>query len=281
MSSAAEFESVFESEMEAAGLRRFDGELRTPFLRQLVELLRAEKDPRFAFLQRRPIPFRALHVPLARARVALLTTAGLHLAGDRGFRVLEEPFGDASFRVVPHGAPAAELDLQALYVDRKYTVDDPEVALPRRALEALARAGKIGSAAPRHYSFCAGLLRPYPGLRESVEALRPMLAEDGVDAVVILPTCSVCVQTVALLAGELEQRGLATVALSMLPELSEIVGAPRTLTVRFPYGAPCGDPHHPELHEAVLLEALELLESCESAGEVRASQHLWRERPAN
>jgi D-proline reductase (dithiol) PrdB len=266
------------AEFDTGGLRPFEGEFRTPFLQRLLEMLRAEKHPNFAFLQRDPIPFQRLRAPLEHARVALLTTAGLHRVGEPRFRVLEEPLGDPSFRVVPQDLPAEQFDLEALYVDRKYTVDDPEVALPRKALAALADAGRIGSAAPRHFSFCAGLVRPFPGLRASVEELRPMLVEDRVDALLLLPTCSVCVQTTALLAGEFEALGFPTVALSMLPELSQIVGAPRTLSVHFPYGAPCGDPFHPELHRAVLLEALALLENCSQPGEVFASTHPWRER---
>ena len=73
-----------------------------------------------------------------------------------------------------------------------------------------------------------------------VESVLSLLREDGAGAVVLLPTCSLCVQTVGLLARALEEGGLPTVAISMLPELSARVGTPRTLAVRFPFGAPCG-----------------------------------------
>lgn len=263
---------------DTGGLRRYDGTPTSPFLQRLLALLREEKDPQFTFLQRDPIPFRALSVPLGDARVALITTAGLHLRTERGFRVLEDVYGDPSYRVVPHGTPQANLDLEALYVDRKYTVDDPEVALPMNALAELAAAGRIGSVAPRHYSFCAGLVRPYPGLRTNVETLAAELHSDGVHAVVLLPTCSTCVQTVGLIAGELEERGVSTVGLTLLPELSEIVGVPRSLSVHFPYGAPCGDPFHTDLHRAVLNEALGLFEACDRPGLVVASKLQWRAR---
>jgi hypothetical protein len=105
-----------------------------------------------------------------------------------------------------------------------------------------------------------------------------MLQEDGVGAVVLLPTCSICVQTVCVVARELEQQGFPTVVVSLIPELSEIVGAPRTLTVTFPFGAPCGDPHHADLHRAILLEALELLSEARQAGEVRATRQTWRRK---
>jgi D-proline reductase (dithiol) PrdB len=210
--------------------------------------------------------------------VALLTTAALHRRGDEPFRALEEPLGDTGHRVVPHATSAAELDLDAPYVDPKYVVHDPEVALPSRALDALARRGRVAGATERHHSFCGGVLRPFPGLRASLAEVAECLREDGAGAVVLAPNCSLCVHTAALLAGELEERGFPTVALSLLPELSRIVGVPRTLTLRFPFGAPFGDPHNAALHAAVLDEALGLLETAEP-GEVRPSAHAWRRAP--
>jgi hypothetical protein len=144
------------------------------------------------------------------------------------------------------------------------------------ALDQLARDGVVGSAAPRHASFCGGIVRPLPGLAHSTAQLAPMLEADGVTAAVLLPTCSLCVQTVCVLARELEGRGLPTVTISLLPELSSILGAPRTLTVPFPFGAPCGDPGNRALQQDVLREALELLAQPLAPGAMIASRHPWR-----
>lgn len=261
---------------EDGGLVRFEGTPESPHLARILELVRTERDPAFRLLRRDPIPFAPLARPLAEARVALVTTAGLHLRGAPAFTVLEQPFGDTSFRVLPNDAPREELDLDAPYLDRKFVTEDPEVALPRRALGRLHRRGLVGPPAARHASFCGGILRPFPGLRASAEALLAHFAEDGVDAAVLCPTCPTCVQTAGLVAGELEARGLPTVSLSLLPELSRITGVPRTLLLRFPFGAPCGDPHNGGLHEAVLTEALELLRDAAGPGTMRASGLAWR-----
>lgn len=82
-------------------------------------------------------------------------------------------------------------------------------------------------------------------------------------------------------ARELESRGFPTVTVSYLPELSDIVGAPRTLTVHFPFGAPCGNPGHAELHRAVLLEALSMLVEAKEPGDIRASRNAWRKIPTD
>lgn len=69
-----------------------------------------------------------------------------------------------------------------------------------------------------------------------------------------------CNQTVSLVAAELERRGIATVAISLLRSVSERVRPPRALAVPFRHGYPLGRPHDPEQQLAVLAAALRLLE---------------------
>ncbi len=254
---------------------------RTPLLKQIFEHVRAEWDPEFDFFTAETIPWAAPPVSLADTRIALVSTAALHPKGDAPFRTMEDPRGDTSFRVIPHGMEREGFDLDAPYVDGKYIARDLEVAMPMKALERLQGEKRIGPPARRHFSFTGGIIYPLPGLSESAEAVSGLLKEDGAGAVVLLPTCSLCVQTVSIVARELESRGFPTVTVSFLPELSEIVGAPRTLTVRFPFGAPCGDPGNAELHRAVLLEALGMLADAEEPGEIRASRNEWRKTPAD
>lgn len=244
-------------------------------------MLREEWDPEFSFFTSETIPWAAPPASLVETRVALVSTAGLHLEGDVPFRTMEERLGDTSFRVIPHGSGSETFALSAPYVDAKYVAHDLEVALPMKALERLYREGRVGPPARRHFSFCGGIVHPLPGLAGSAARLEEILREDNTGAVVLLPTCSLCVQTVCVVARELEARGVPTVAVSLLPELSEIVGAPRTLTVHFPFGAPCGNPGNGELHQSVLFEALELLMTAEKPGEIRASRHVWREAPTD
>jgi hypothetical protein len=254
----------------------FQPALRTPLLRRIFKMIREEWDPEFTFATPGPIPWAAAPLSLADIRIALISTGGLHLAGDPPFRAHEVKLGDTSFRVIPHGSEPASLALDAPYVDDKYLTHDLEVALPMKALERLHADKQVGPPAARHFSFVGGVVRPYPGLADSAGQIGKILLEDGTGAVILFPTCSLCVQTVCVVARELENRGFPTVAVSLLPELSEIVGAPRTLTVHFPFGAPCGNPGHGKLHRGVLLEAAEMLVDAKEPGEMRASQYAWR-----
>jgi hypothetical protein len=67
---------------------------------------------------------------------------------------------------------------------------------------------------------------------------------------------------VGLVAAALESRGIATVTLSVLPELSGKVQAPRTLAVPFGLGTPIGPPLDADTQLSVVGAALEL--TCET-----------------
>ncbi len=252
------------------------GPYATPLLNRLRAHLRAGLDPQYEFLAFESTPWSAPRAPLRELRVALIATADLHRRGDAPFESLDTPLGDTSYRVIEHGLASDELALDAPYVDDKYIPQDPEVALPRRALDELVAAGAIGSAAPRHYSFAQGIVRPLPALSERADELAARLREDRVDALVLLPTCSLCVQALAVLAREFESRGWSTVTITSLPELTARVGAPRALATRFPFGAPAGDPGNHGLHVALLREALGLLESARAPRTLIETALRWR-----
>jgi glycine/betaine/sarcosine/D-proline reductase family selenoprotein B len=252
------------------------GPYATPLLNRLRAHLHAGLDPEYEFLAFDDVPWTKPRAAVRELRVALLATADLHRRGDEPFISLDTPWGDTSFRVIPHTLEEIELALDAPYVDGNYIPRDPEVALPRRALDELVAAGEVGAAAARHYSFCQGIVRALPGLADSAERVAASLREDRIDAVVLLPTCSLCVQTVAVLARELEARGFATVTVTTLPELTTRVGAPRALATKFPFGAPAGDPGHRALHVAVLREALALVDTAREPRGIVESTLRWR-----
>jgi hypothetical protein len=69
-----------------------------------------------------------------------------------------------------------------------------------------------------------------------------------------------CHQTVGLIAGELERRGIATTSVTMLEEVTRKVRTPRALFVDAPLGSPLGRPNDTELQTGILRAAFELLE---------------------
>lgn len=67
-----------------------------------------------------------------------------------------------------------------------------------------------------------------------------------------------CHQTVSLVQAALERRGIVTVSLTVMPEITRKLAPPRALAVQAPLGAPMGAPHDGERHAAVLRRMLEL-----------------------
>ena len=68
-----------------------------------------------------------------------------------------------------------------------------------------------------------------------------------------------CHQTVSLVQWELERQGIATVSLSVMPDVTHTLEPPRALTVDAPLGAPLGPAHDAARHLAVLRRMLALL----------------------
>ncbi len=135
-----------------------------------------------------PVPVAPLRKPIARCRVALVSSAGFVVPGD-------EPFsdsvrgGDPSFRVIP-----ADIDVQAL--EEHHRSDsfshagveaDRNLGLPLDRLHELAAAGEIGSVAPRHISVMGSITAPGRFVRRSPPAIADILVEDQVDVALMVP----------------------------------------------------------------------------------------------
>jgi hypothetical protein len=67
------------------------------------------------------------------------------------------------------------------------------------------------------------------------------------------------VQAVGLIGAEIERRGIATVSISLLREVSEQINPPRSLFVPFELGFPLGEPNNIVLQHAIIADALKLL----------------------
>ncbi len=135
-----------------------------------------------------PVPRAELARPLAAARVALVSSAGL-VPPD------QQPFdqgvagGDWSHRVVP-----ADVDLSRLIdgqrselFDHDGIAEDRNLALPLDRLRELVADGTIGAIAPRHVSIMGSLTAPGRLVTRTAPAIVELLETDGVDAAALVP----------------------------------------------------------------------------------------------
>ncbi len=79
-----------------------------------------------------------------------------------------------------------------------------------------------------------------------------------------------------LIARVLEEAGISAVCLNMRREVAENVKPPRTLFVRFPFGAPLGPAGDTETQRGVILEALDVLASATEPATIVDSGRAWK-----
>jgi D-proline reductase (dithiol) PrdB len=119
---------------------------------------------------------------LCKRRIALISTAGLHMRGDR-------PFGSMAgdYRIIPMAIRAKELVMTHISTnfDRTGFQQDWNVVFPLDRLRELAQEGIIGSVAAYHYSFM-GAADP-SAMESSAKRLAGLLKGDQVDAVLLVP----------------------------------------------------------------------------------------------
>jgi D-proline reductase (dithiol) PrdB len=120
---------------------------------------------------------------LSKRRVAVISTAGLHLHDDRPFT---RDAGDL-YRVIPGGVSAADLVMSHVSVnfDRSGFFQDWNVVFPIDRLRELAEEGIIGTVADFHYSFM-GADDPMRW-EQPARQLAGLLKKDRVDAVLLIP----------------------------------------------------------------------------------------------
>jgi D-proline reductase (dithiol) PrdB len=92
----------------------------------------------------RPMPLAEARKPLADGRLALVTTAGVHLRSQAPFDMFDTD-GDATVRRVPADAAQADVAITHDYYDHREADHDLNVVLPFDRARELVDAGAVGS----------------------------------------------------------------------------------------------------------------------------------------
>lgn len=207
------------------------------------------------------VPFTRLCKPLADCTVALVTTAAPYKP-DAGEQGPGAPYnGAAKFYTVyefdVHSAP--DLRISHIAYDRDHTAaEDSGTWLPIDQLISADEEGVVGSFLSTGFG-----LPTNRSQRTTINVDCPELLErlrsHAVDAVVLVPNCPVCHQSVSLAARHLEAAGIATVVMGCARDIVEYVGVPRLLFSDFPLGNAAGKPNDKKSQRQTMRLALELL----------------------
>jgi hypothetical protein len=223
------------------------------------------------------VPFQRLDKPLNGCRIGLVTTAAPYQPG-KGEQGPGAPYNAAAkFYRVYSGDSATDHDLRIAHVaiDRSHTTaEDIGSYFPLAALRRAARAGRIGALAPCFHGLPTNRSQRTT-LDTDVPELLARCRADAVDAVLLVPNCPVCHQSVSLAARALEQAGIATVVMGCARDIVEHVGVPRLLFSDFPLGNAAGRPRDVASQDQTLALALQLLESATAPRTTLQSPLRW------
>ncbi len=146
-----------------------------------------ERYPGSMIRKERFVPQARLAKPLAEARLALISSCGVHLKGDRPLDVCH-PFGDFRFLRVPSTARHDDLIIHQL----KYPHDDADVDInvifPIERLQELRDERRIGSLTPNFFSFIGYNMDPEKFERTVAAGIaEAVVGEEGADCALLAP----------------------------------------------------------------------------------------------
>ena len=133
-------------------------------------------------------PWVPMKKDLSQCKLALVTSAGLHLREDKPF-VTDLEGGDPSYRVIPSSTKPSDILQSHVSIGFDHTgiYRDMNVAFPIDRVRELAQQGTIGSVAQNHYSFMGALRDPRRVVQQTGPEVAERLKEDGVDLVLLTP----------------------------------------------------------------------------------------------
>ena len=222
-------------------------------------------------------PFQPLSRPLTQSRIAIVTTAAPFdpAKGDQGPGAKYN--GGAKFYSVYDGDTSKPHDLRISHIayDRIHTsAEDSGTWFPLQQLLQLQREGRIGEVGPRFFGAPTNRSHRVTIETDAPEILARCKA-DQIDAVVLVPNCPVCHQTVSLVARHLEANGISTVVMGCAKDIVEHAAVPRFLFSDFPLGNSAGKPHDLNSQALTLELALRVLESAPAAKTTVQSPLRW------
>ena len=210
-------------------------------------------------------------------RIGIVTTAAPFQRG-KGDQGPGAPYNGAPkfFQVYANAIdPFPDLRIAHIAIDRAHTTaSDIASYFPLAALMKLAAVGYIGSVSPRFYGLPTN--RSKRATRDiDSKALLAFCQEDHVDAVVLVPNCPVCHQSVALAAHCLETAGIATVIMGCAKDIIEHIGVPRLLFNDLPLGNAAGLPDNPVAQDLVAQLAVDMLVEAAAPRSTKQSPLIW------
>ena len=135
-----------------------------------------------------PVPWTPLTKPLARCKLALVSSAGFVMPDQPPF---DEAFkgGDPSFREIPSDTDVSKLreSHRSESFDHSGMRADPNLAFPMDRVRELAARGRIRAVNRRHLSCMGSITAPGRLVSQTAPAAAQRMVEDEVDVALLVP----------------------------------------------------------------------------------------------
>lgn len=128
-----------------------------------------------------PVPWTPLRKPLSQCRVALITTAGVHVKGQKPFDVAAKE-GDPSLRELPSAMLLDQYCITHTHYDHSDADRDINCVFPISRVREMVDRGQLGSLAETNYGFM-GFIKDLDRLKENARAVAGALLDQHVDVV--------------------------------------------------------------------------------------------------
>lgn len=248
-------------------------------IRSYYQTLGYEKP--YVWAHHEQVPFTPMTKPLSECRLALVTTAAPYQP-DKGNQGPGAPYnGAAKFHKV-YSLPsdsAPDLRISHISYDRQHTTaEDMRSWCPLAQMQQFAASGEIGGLTEHFHGVPTNRSQKTTLTQDAPEILRRIRKEQA-DAVVLVPNCPVCHQTVSLTARHLEANGIPTVVMACAKDIVEHVGVPRLLFSDFPLGNAAGKPHDEASQAFTLRLALQTLAAAPRPRTTVQSPLRWSDDP--
>jgi D-proline reductase (dithiol) PrdB len=130
--------------------------------------------------------FTPLRRSLSDAKVALVSSAGVHLDDQPPFHV-ETVAGDPSYRLIPDEVDLTRLRFTHTHYDTAPARADSNVVFPLDRIHEAVETGRVGSTASVHIGMMGFNPDPTPIVEETAPAVAEVLIGEEVDVVVLVP----------------------------------------------------------------------------------------------
>jgi D-proline reductase (dithiol) PrdB len=219
----------------------------------------------YPFISNTNAPFTPMRRALPMLNLALISSAGAYIDGTEPFDTNAKD-GDINFREIPIEVEAEDLLYAARGYDTTAVRADRNAQIPIDRLVGYEENRVIGQLNHVWWSLSSWI----PNAALAANELGPKLAERlvnyEVQAALLIPASRLCHQTLAIVAREIERRGIPTMLISVDRGVTDEVRAPRTAYYNGEFGCVAGKPNWKEYQLRVLDESLRWIETFDQPG---------------